>query len=159
MEDCIGCFTTFYRLFKGTLLFIPSNENGEIDPAESLYQLFQVSVNNSEAVWQSSKNSWGGVNGEGRERRCTPRAIFSGFSCVGVLQEAIDDFLMSDGKSIEESGLYKEEGIGEDGIPNMYKNREPRFYQDITYSGKVWQKTDKKIYFIKECLTIILKQI
>lgn len=39
-------------------------KNGEIDPAESLYQLFQVSVNNSEAVWQSSKNSWGGVNGE-----------------------------------------------------------------------------------------------
>lgn len=56
---------------------------------------------------------------------------------------------MSDGKSIEESSLYKEEGIGEDGIPNMYKNREPRFYQDITYSGKVWQKTDKKIYFYK----------
>ena len=39
--------------------------------------------------------------------------------------------------------------MGEDGIPNMYKNREPRFYQDITYSGKVWQKTDKKIYFYK----------
>jgi hypothetical protein len=64
---------------------------------------------------------------------------------------------MSDGKSIEESSLYKEEGIGEDGIPNMYKNREPRFYQDITYSGKVWQKTE--FIFIKECLTIILKQI
>lgn len=45
--------TSLYQVMK----------NGEIDPAESLYQLFQVSVNNSEAVWQSSKNSWGGVNG------------------------------------------------------------------------------------------------
>ena len=45
--------------------------------------------------------------------------------------------------------FYSEEGIGEDGIPNMYKNREPRFYQDITYSGKTWQKTTKQIYFYK----------
>ena len=112
-----------------------------------MYQLFQVSLNNPEAIWQTSKNSWGDVGGEGRERRCTPRAIYSGFGCVGVLQEAIDDFLMSDGKSIHESDLYTEEGIGEDGIPNMYKNREPRFYQDITYSGKTWQKTTKQIYF------------
>lgn len=59
------------------------------------------------------------------------------------------DFYMNDGKSIHESGLYSEEGIGEDGIPNMYKNREPRFYQAITYSGKTWQKTTKQIYFYK----------
>lgn len=124
-------------------------KNGEIDPTESLYQLFQASVNNSEAIWQTSKNSWGGVNGEGRERRCTPRAIYSGFGCVGVLQEAVDDFLMSDGKSIKESPLYEETGIGEDGVPNMYKKREPRFYQAVTYSGKVWQKTTKQIYFYK----------
>lgn len=124
-------------------------KNGEIDPTESLYQLFQASVNNSEAIWQTSKNSWGGVNGEGRERRCTPRAIYSGFGGVGVLQEAVDDFLMSDGKSIKESPLYEETGIGEDGVPNMYKKREPRFYQAITYSGKVWQKTTKQIYFYK----------
>lgn len=148
-KTALDALQRFIDYSKGRYSLYQVMKNGEIDPAESLYQLFQVSVNNSEAVWQSSKNSWGGVNGEGRERRCTPRAIFSGFSCVGVLQEAIDDFLMSDGKSIEESSLYKEEGIGEDGIPNMYKNREPRFYQDITYSGKVWQKTDKKIYFYK----------
>ncbi|MEG0889881.1 MAG: RagB/SusD family nutrient uptake outer membrane protein [Bacteroides sp.] len=134
--------TGHYSLYK-------TIKNGEIDPAESLYQLFQMSINNSEAIWQTSKNSWSSVNDEGRERRCTPRAIYYGLSSVGVLQEAIDDFLMSDGKGIKESPLYEETGIGEDGVPNMYKKREPRFYQAITYSGKVWQKTTKQIYFYK----------
>lgn len=104
-------------------MYKEKDKDGELNPEESLYQLFQVSLNNPEAIWQTSKNSWGDVGGEGRERRCTPRAIYSGFGCVGVLQEAIDDFLMSDGKSIHESDLYTEEGIGEDGIPNMYKNQ------------------------------------
>ena len=130
-------------------LFKKMNKTGELDPAESLYQLFQVSIGNSEALWQTSKNSWGEVGGEGRERRCTPRAIYSGFGCVGVLQEAIDDFFMNDGKSIKESENYTEEGIADDGIPNMYKNREPRFYQAITYAGKIWQKTSTKIFFHK----------
>ena len=98
-------------------MYKEKDKDGELNPEESLYQLFQVSLNNPEAIWQTSKNSWGDVGGEGRERRCTPRAIYSGFGCVGVLQEAIDDFLMSDGKSIHESDLYTEEGIGEDGIP------------------------------------------
>lgn len=118
----------FIDYAKLTITFIKKkNKDGELNAEESLYQLFQVSLNNPEAIWQTSKNSWGDVGGEGRERRCTPRAIYSGFGCVGVLQEAIDDFYMNDGKSIHESGLYSEEGIGEDGIPNMYKNREPRF--------------------------------
>ncbi|ERI84429.1 SusD family protein [Bacteroides pyogenes F0041] len=124
-------------------------KDGKIDPEESLYWLFQTSINNPEAIWQTSKNSWGSLNNEGRERRCTPRGIFSGFGSVGVLQEAIDDFFMIDGKSIKESPLYEENGIDDEGVPNMYKNREPRFYQNITYSGKVWQKTNKKIYFYK----------
>lgn len=136
-----------YYLYK----VMTENEEGEsvIDPAESLYQLFQVSIDNPEAIWQSSKNPWGALNSDGRERRCTPRAIYGGYSCIGVLQEAVDDYFMEDGKSITESDLYIEEGIAEDGIPNMYKNREPRFYQDITYSGKTWQKTSTQIYFYK----------
>ena len=143
MQRFIDYAKTHYHLYK------EKDKDGELNAEESLYQLFQVSLNNPEAIWQTSKNSWGEEGGEGRERRCTPRAKYSGFSCVGVLQEAIDDFFMNDGKSIHESGLYSEEGIGEDGIPNMYKNREPRFYQDITYSGKTWQKSTKQIYFYK----------
>ena len=130
-------------------LYTVLDENGDVDANESLYQLFQVSLKNPEALWQSTKNSWGELTYEGRERRCTPRAIYSGFGSVGVLQEAIDDFFMYDGKDINESPVYEEEGIAEDGIPNMYKNREPRFYQAVTYAGKTWQKTSTKIYFHK----------
>lgn len=148
-KKALAAVKRFIDYAKGHYLLYKVMKDGELDPAESLYQLFQKSINNPEAIWQSSKNSWSTVSDEGRERRCTPRAIYGGFSCVGVLQEVIDDFSMNDGKSIEDSPLYKEEGIGEDGIPNMYKNREPRFYQDITYSGKVWQKTSTKIYFYK----------
>ena len=75
---------------KLTITFIKKKDkDGELNAEESLYQLFQVSLNNPEAIWQTSKNSWGDVGGEGRERRCTPRAIYSGFGCVGVLQEAM----------------------------------------------------------------------
>lgn len=142
LQRFIDYAKTHYHLYK------EKDKDGELNAEESLYQLFQVSLNNPEAIWQTSKNSWGDVGGEGRERRCTPRAIYSGFGCVGVLQEAIDDFYMNDGKSIHESGLYSEEGIGEDGIPNMYKNREPRFYQAITYSGKTWQKNNETDLFL-----------
>ena len=78
---------------------------------ESLYQLFQVSLNNPEAIWQTSKNSWGDVGGEGRERRCTPRAIYSGFGCVGVLQEAIDDFYMNDGRVFTSQGFIQKKAL------------------------------------------------
>lgn len=153
MQRFIDYAKTHYHLYK------EKDKDGELNAEESLYQLFQVSLNNPEAIWQTSKNSWGDVGGEGRERRCTPRAIYSGFGCVGVLQEAIDDFYMNDGKSIHESGLYSEEGIGEDGIPNMYKNREPRFYQAITYSGKTWQKQRNRFISIKAAETITPKRI
>lgn len=130
-------------------LYKEFDKEGNLDPEESLYQLFQISVDNPEAIWQTSKNSWGGVNSEGREARCTPRLWSYGFSSVGILQEVIDDYRMADGLGIEESPLYEEEGIGEDGIPNMYKNREPRFYMDVTYAGKPWQIIGTKIYFHK----------
>ena len=140
-------------------LYIVRKSDGSIDPYASLYGInFDFLDNsNTEALWYSSKNAWGAVNGEGRERRCTPRAVYQGFSCVGVVQEMVDAYFMADGKSIDESPLYDrntEYELDENDIANMYKNREPRFYMDITYSGIVWQNTEeqgdpKKIYFHK----------
>ncbi|MGL5786759.1 MAG: RagB/SusD family nutrient uptake outer membrane protein [Bacteroidales bacterium] len=130
-------------------LYIVRDDKNEIDPEESLYQLFQIAEENPEVLWATSKNMWGSVNGDGRERRCTPRGVYQGFSCVGVTQEMVDAFYMSDGKTIIESSLYNEDGVAADGIPNMYKGREPRFYQAITYAGKIWQKTSTKIFFHK----------
>lgn len=135
-------------------LYTVYNEDGSVNAEASLYGINMTFANNEnpEVLWYSSKNSWGAISGEGRERRCTPRAIYQGYSNVGVLQEVIDDYFMSDGKSISTSSLYdksKELEVGDDGIPYMYKNREPRFYMDITYSGRTWQNTTKQIYFYK----------
>lgn len=129
--------------------------DSSFDAAASLYYIdFKFSANcNPEVLWYSSKESWGGIGGEGRERRCTPRSVYQGFCCVGVLQEMVDDYFMKDGKTIETSDLYNkstEYVLGEDGIANMYKNREPRFYRDVTFSGRLWQNTtDKYIHFYK----------
>ncbi|WP_315302790.1 RagB/SusD family nutrient uptake outer membrane protein [Tannerella forsythia] len=125
------------------------NSDGVLNADESLYQLFQKSENNKEIIWASTKNSWGSVNGEGRERRCTPRNVFQGFACVGIVQEMIDDFFMQDGLGIKESPLYKEDGYDTDFISNMYRNREPRFYQAVMYSGRPWHVNNKRIYFHK----------
>lgn len=59
-KTALDALQRFIDYSKGRYSLYQVMKNGEIDPAESLYQLFQVSVNNSEAVWQSSKNSWGG---------------------------------------------------------------------------------------------------
>lgn len=138
-----------YELFK-----IEDKVSGEIDVKESLYQLFQVSENNSEAIWQTSKSAWGDLNDmAGREIRCTPNR-FSGFPNVGVLQEVIDDYFMANGKDIHASGSeYIEKGTSKNadeggGVPNLCKNREPRFYRDITYAGMRWHDPNKtQIYF------------
>lgn len=126
--------------------------NGSLDPAESLYQLFQK--HNKEIIWGSTKNSWGGVDGEGTDRRITPRSEKQGYACVGVTQELIDDFFMKDGLSIDESPLYSENGFApfgenEDMIFKMYHNREPRFYQAVTFQGKRWQVSNNQVFFHK----------
>lgn len=130
-----------------------TTDDPRFDVAASLYYIdFKFANNvNPEVLWYSSKNSWGEISYEGRERRCTPRAVYNGYSCVGVTQEMVDSYFMSDGKTIDDSPLYDKATecvLGEDGIANMYKNREPRFYRDVTYSGRLWQNTsDKYIYF------------
>lgn len=132
-----------------------TTDDPRFDAAASLYYIdFKFANNvNPEVLWYSSKNSWGGCNSEGREFRCTPRSVYYGNPCVGVLQEMVDSYFMSDGKTIDDSPLYDKATecvLGEDGIANMYKNREPRFYRDVTYSGRLWQNTeDKYIYFYK----------
>lgn len=133
-------------------LHIKLDKQGELDPDESLYTLFQEY--NDEIIWATTYNSWGSVNGEGTDRRMTPRSEYQGFACVGVLQELVDDFYMKDGLSIKESPLYKENGFSpygehEDMIYNMYINREPRFYQAVTFQGRRWQVSDRQIFFHK----------
>lgn len=72
---------------------------------------------------------------------CEPRQA-GGWSGVGPIQEMIDSYFMSDGKLPNESSLYSESGFTNvDGrqIFNMYLNREPRFYRDVTYNNSRWK--------------------
>lgn len=138
-------------------LYTVMNDDGTVNAAESLYGINFVFTDNQnpEVLWYSSKESWGNVSNEGRERRCTPRDVYNGFSGIGITQEMIDAYFMADGFSIDESDLYDrntEYELDENDIANMYKNREPRFYNDVTYQGVTWQNTEengnpKKIYF------------
>ncbi len=128
------------------------DKSGNYDPNLSLYNLFQL--DNKEIIWASTKNSWGGVDSEGTDRRITPRSEYQGYACVGVTQELIDDFFMIDGFEIEKSKLYQEKGFSEYGqekdlIYNMYINREPRFYQAVTFQGRRWQVSNRQVFFHK----------
>ncbi|MEO6682838.1 MAG: RagB/SusD family nutrient uptake outer membrane protein [Ginsengibacter sp.] len=125
-------------------------------PYLNVYELFQRY--NNEIIWANSTNSWGTV-----ESAQTPRDIFStsGGSSggyLGVTQEAVDAFFMSNGLRINDQGSgYSETGFSDvvnpatrfvkNGVPitltdknifNMYANREPRFYAAVTYQGKSW---------------------
>lgn len=151
----------YYAKFDAKGNLTKATEN-DFDPEASIYGVLQEAEDNPEILWASTKSSWGGVNGEGREKRCTPRAIYSGYSNVGILQEMVDDFFMKDGlpairkenvpEYLPTSPLYDtttEYEVDNENVANMYKNREPRFYWAATYSGKRWQIKNTQIFFHK----------
>lgn len=82
--------------------------------------------------------------GAGWSRHCAPRnSNGTAWNGMGVFQELVDGYRMANGKGITESGSgYTETGfaVARAGYyvastSNMYANREPRFYADITFSG------------------------
>ena len=102
---------------------------------------------------------WGTINLEMKEleKHAMPRP--GGWSGMGVTQRQVDAYYMTDGKTIEDSDLYVEEGFAESAHPewkndnikdvvsgdswghrkgewNMYANREARFYATVLYNGR-----------------------
>ncbi|MBC9909168.1 RagB/SusD family nutrient uptake outer membrane protein [Chitinophaga varians] len=80
------------------------------------------------------------------ERHCSPRcANGQGWNGIAVTQEQVDVFRMASGKTIDDAGSgYSESGFTTTATPyyvsgtyNMYTNREPRFYVDVTFNGSV----------------------
>lgn len=136
-------------------LYKELKQDGTIDADKSLYNMFQKY--NREIIWATSKNDWGGVNGEGVDRRATPRTEKNGFACIAVTQELVDDFFMNDGKTIKDSNLYSEDGFSQEGDDvtgrtevgtyKMWVNREPRFYQTVFYHGRKWHVSNKVVSF------------
>lgn len=136
-----------YELYK-------AYTNGALDPEKSVYDLFQVY--NKEIIWATSKNGYGGMDGDQLDRRSTPRSEPNGLGSTGVLQELVDDFYMKDGLPITDavflpaSQLYLETGKsaynGVD-VSNMYLNREPRFYNTVFFAGRKWHISNREINF------------
>jgi starch-binding outer membrane protein, SusD/RagB family len=82
---------------------------------------------------------------DGWERHVAPRFV-NGWNGVGVSQQMIDAYFMSNGRKISEQGAgYTETGFSatagkytKAGTFNMYVDREPRFYASIIYNGADW---------------------
>lgn len=128
--------------------------NGVYDPEKSVYELFQKY--NSEIIWATPNNGWGGMDGDRFERRATPRSEPNGIGSTAVLQELVDDFYMKDGLPIKNTSfLPKSPAYAESGkslyngvnVYNMYINREARFYNTVFFAGRKWHVTNREINF------------
>lgn len=137
-----------YAEEMGYGLFEIMKEDGTVDADNSIYELYQYY--NDEIIWATNKNEYYAYNAT-MERRSNPRGVYNGWNNLGVFQETVDAFFMSNGLSIDDPGSgYSEEGFAD--LPNrinednrvdkdiymMYHNREPRFYANITYEGRSW---------------------
>jgi len=105
------------------------------DPIKS-YQGIFFEQWNAEQIFDRKTNSLPGYDVNSMPRQA------GGWNGVGVTQEAVDAFFMSDGKTISESPLYSETGfttVNNVKVYNMYQNREPRFYASVTYNNSIFQ--------------------
>lgn len=110
------------------------------DVQKSLQGIFFQAWNSEQIFVRKSNNlpNWD-VNSMPRQA--------GGWCGVGATQEQVDAYFMKDGKSIKESSLYSETGFTDvNGVSvyNMYLNREPRFYTDITYNNSIFQGGNMK---------------
>jgi len=105
------------------------------NPIKSLDGLFFNSWN-SEQIFVRKGNDLGRW-----DVHCTPRQA-GGWCGLAPTQENVDAYFMADGLLPSESSLYSETGFTNvNGVQvyNMFMNREPRFYHDVTYNNSIWQ--------------------
>lgn len=122
----------------------------ELDPHESVYQVFQKY--NDEIIWATPYNDYSNPNNQ--ERRSNPTNLYASptnFANIGISQESVDAFFMNNGLTIYDAGSgYREDGFttvnnpthvnnhADPNVFNMYANREARFYASVGYNGKSW---------------------
>lgn len=128
------------------------------DPATDLYNLFQEY--NEEIIWATSTSSWGKLGDIAFDTMATPRCEPQGQGGLHVLQELVDDFYMKDGLPIKETSFLPKSDLYPDNeaemgtyngveVSKMYIDREPRFYNTITFSGMKWHISNNEIQFYK----------
>ena len=135
-------------------LYKETDDQGNIDPFLSCQNLFLNLFNNE---WIFSYQNANVIN----ERGLTPRGA-SGYASVGPTQQMVDAFEMANGQQpilgyhadgspiINAESGYSETGFSDFqafGDPdsrrtfNMWVNREPRFYVNVSYAGRPWINT------------------
>jgi hypothetical protein len=105
------------------------------DVMKSLQGIFSQAWNNEQIFSRKSNNlsTW--------DVHCMPRQA-GGWCGIAATQEQVDAYFAKDGKSIKTSPLYAETGfttVAGVSVSNMYVNREPRFYRDVTYNNSIFQ--------------------
>jgi hypothetical protein len=123
-----------YKLYKEL------DANGNIKPYESLKNLFLKDWNSEIILSRFNDDKQYSIDKNGSPY------ILGGWSSWGPTQQAVDAYFTANGRSIEdpESG-YTETGFTNSatnyyatGASNMYVNREPRFYVNITFNLSKW---------------------
>lgn len=135
-------------------LYRKNGTGGTFDPYLSTRDVF-LDPWNSEVIFARTTNglsAW--------ERSTSPR-LCNGFAAVAVTQQLVDEFEMENGKGIKEPGSgYVETGFSAaatkyapKGTYNMYVNREPRFYVNVSYNGSPWINTSEGVKLIETYFT------
>ncbi|WP_410222489.1 RagB/SusD family nutrient uptake outer membrane protein [Pedobacter sp.] len=134
----------------GLALYKKNDASNNFDPYLSCRDVF-LDPWNSEIIFARTNN-----NLNGWERSVSPRSV-SGYAAVAVTQQLVDEFEMANGMQpitgynadgtpiINAASGYVESGFSTAagkyttaGTYNMYTNREPRFYVNVTYTGSNW---------------------
>lgn len=105
------------------------------DPLKSYNGIF-FQPWNSEQIFVRKDNSLTGFDINSMPRQA------GGWDGIGVTQEQVDAYFMTDGRPIQESSLYSETGfttVSGVQVYNMYMKREPRFYASVTYNNAMFQ--------------------
>ena len=152
IDKAVTCLKEFIEYAEAGRYALVNTGN----PSEDLYNLFQEY--NREIIWATTTNSWGSLGTEQFDGHATPKGEYKGLNGIDMLQELVDDFYCSDGKPIrnesfmEASALYNETSWGklpgsEYDVYGMYLNREPRFYNSVTFTGMKWPSSGKRVDF------------
>lgn len=152
IDKAVTCLKEFIEYAEAGRYALVNTGN----PSEDLYNLFQEY--NKEIIWATTTNSWGSLGAEQFDGHATPKGEYKGLNGIDMLQELVDDFYCSDGKPIrnesfmEASALYNETTWGklpgsEYDVYGMYLNREPRFYNSVTFTGMKWPSSGKRVDF------------
>lgn len=129
-------------------LFKETDGSGNLDPYASCRDVVLKDWN-VEWIFGKVGGDPGTRQYEGTPYHSGSDAAIRGSGGLGVTQEMVDAFFMDNGLSITDPGSgYVENGFSSSdgkyttaGTYNMWCNREPRFYVDVTYNGRPWLNT------------------